>query len=153
MPCMGILLAYLMHSIGKLPVTRIYNIQNGTHMSVKDRASGAVDRLESERDRLADEHDVEFAVEATNQWADNVGRTLKHGQMSSRFTMMVQAAVTLAVGVLIVGSIFGALPTVDGPMSDAANQTEQLTGTAFELAPIVLIVIVAALVLRIVRGL
>lgn len=122
-------------------------------MSVKDRASGAADRLEAGRDSLADEYNLEHVVAKTDEKLDEAGRTIKHGQMSSRFTMMVQAAVTLAVGVLIVGSIFDALPAVDGPMSQAANQTEQLTGTAFELAPIVLIVIVAALVLRIVRGL
>lgn len=122
-------------------------------MSVKDRASGAADRLESGRDQLAEEHGLEHVVAKTDEWADDVGRTIKNGQMTSRFTLMVQAAVTLAVGVLIVGSIFDALPSVDGPMANASIQVQQLTGTAFELAPIVLIVIVAALVLSIVRGL
>ncbi|WP_254544098.1 hypothetical protein [Halomarina pelagica] len=80
------------------------------------------------------------------------GRTLKSGQMAGRFGMMVQVAVTLAVGVLVLGQIFNALPETSGPLSNASAQVESLTATAFELAPIVLIVVVAALVLNVIRG-
>jgi hypothetical protein len=82
---------------------------------------------------------------------DEATRTLRSGQMTSQFTMMIQVAVTLAVGVLIVGQIFDALPATTGPLSNASTQVESLTGTAFELAPVVLIVIVAALVIGVVR--
>jgi hypothetical protein len=78
-------------------------------------------------------------------------RTIHSGQMTNRFTMMIQVAVTLAVGVLIVGQIFDALPSTTGPLSNASDQVESLTATAFELAPIVLIVVVAALVIGVVR--
>lgn len=78
-------------------------------------------------------------------------RTLRSGQMTSQFTMMIQVAVTLAVGVLIVGQIFDALPSTSGPLSNASDQVESLTATAFELAPVVLIVVVAALVIGVVR--
>jgi hypothetical protein len=71
--------------------------------------------------------------------------------MTSQFTMMIQVAVTLAVGVLIVGQIFDALPSTSGPLSNASDQVESLTATAFELAPVVLIVVVAALVIGVVR--
>jgi hypothetical protein len=77
-------------------------------------------------------------------------RTLRSGQMSNQFTMMVQVAVTLAVGVLIVGEIFNALPD-SGALSNASTAVENQTGTAFELAPIVLIVVVASLVIGVVR--
>jgi hypothetical protein len=82
---------------------------------------------------------------------DEATRTLRSGQMTSQFTMMIQVAVTLAVGVLIVGQIFDALPSTTGPLSNASDQVESLTGTAFELAPVVLIVVVAALVISVVR--
>jgi len=78
-------------------------------------------------------------------------RRIQSGQMTSDFTRMIQIAVTLAVGVLIVGQIFAALPSTTGPLSNASDQVESLTGTAFELAPIVLVVIVAALVIGVVR--
>jgi hypothetical protein len=77
--------------------------------------------------------------------------TLRSGQMTSQFTMMIQVAVTLAVGVLIVGQIFDALPAVTGPLSNASSQVESLTADAFTLAPVVLIVVVAALVISVVR--
>lgn len=125
----------------------------GEARSPISRKERAVAGLESFRDRLAEKHGLDPVVAKTDEWADDVGRTVKHGQMGGRFVMMIQAAVTLAVGVLVVGSIFNALPAADGPMANASDQVERLTGTAFELAPIVLIVIVASLVLRIVRGL
>jgi hypothetical protein len=78
-------------------------------------------------------------------------REVQSGQMVGQFNMMIQIAVTLAVGVLIVGEIFNALPDVSGPLGNASTQVESLTGTAFELAPVVLIVVVAALVISVVR--
>jgi hypothetical protein len=61
---------------------------------------------------------------------------------------MVTVAIVLAVAVLIVGQIFGALPAPTGALSGAYDQVETLTAQAFELAPVVLIVIVAAIVIR-----
>jgi len=78
-------------------------------------------------------------------------REVQSGQMIQQFNMMIQVAVTLAVGVLIVGQIFNALPSVSGPLGNASDQVQSLTGTAFELAPVVLIVVVAALVISVVR--
>ena len=64
--------------------------------------------------------------------------------------LMVQLSVTLAIGVLIVGKIFNALPKAP-VFTDAATQVEQLTATAFELAPGILIVVVASVVIGVVR--
>lgn len=64
---------------------------------------------------------------------------------------MIQIAVVLAVAVLVVGQIFGALPAPTGAMSTAFDAVETQTATAFELAPIVMIVIVSAIVIRQVR--
>jgi hypothetical protein len=70
---------------------------------------------------------------------------------SGMVTMMVQIAVTLAVGVLVTGQIFGALPQTDGALGNASVQIQELTATAFELAPVILIVVVAAAVISVVR--
>jgi len=52
---------------------------------------------------------------------------------------------------LVVGKVFNALPKPDGALTGAADQVEQLTATAFELAPVILIVVVAAVVISVVR--
>mgnify|MGYP007091097942 CR=1 FL=1 len=63
---------------------------------------------------------------------------------------LVQLSVTLAVGVLIVGQMFNAIPAPpDGALT--GQQVEQITAQAFELAPVILIVIVAAVVISVVR--
>lgn len=70
-------------------------------------------------------------------------------QMMS-FNRMVTAAVTLIVGILIFNQVENALPDTGGGI----NETP-VVGTiesAFQLAPVVLIVLVAALVLAQVAG-
>jgi hypothetical protein len=65
---------------------------------------------------------------------------------------LVQLSVTLAVGVLIVGQMFNAIPAPpNGSLTGAREQVVQLTATAFELSPVILIVIVAAVVISVVR--
>jgi hypothetical protein len=64
---------------------------------------------------------------------------------------MINVAVVLAVAVLVVGQIFGALPAPTGALSGAYDQVENMTATAFELAPITMIVVVAAIVIRQIR--
>jgi hypothetical protein len=64
--------------------------------------------------------------------------------------IMIQISVLLAVGVLIVGRIFGALPSTNS-LGGAQTQVTNLTGQAFELAPIVLIVLVAGMIVGVVR--
>jgi nitrogen fixation/metabolism regulation signal transduction histidine kinase len=64
--------------------------------------------------------------------------------------VLVQLSITLAIGVLIVGKVFNALPKAE-TFSAAATQVETITATAFELAPVILIVIVSAVVISVVR--
>lgn len=64
---------------------------------------------------------------------------------------MVQISIVLGVAVLVVGRVFDALPSLSGPMSSAYTAVQTQTGTAFELAPIVLIVVVAGVVIATVR--
>lgn len=64
---------------------------------------------------------------------------------------MIQIAIVLAVAVFITGQIFGALPAPTGALSGAYDQVESLTGQAFQLAGVVMIVVVAAIVIRQVR--
>ncbi|MFD1515705.1 hypothetical protein [Halomarina rubra] len=109
------------------------------------RATAAV------KNAVAETYDNGSKVRGTAS-REEATRTLRTGQMTSRFSMMIQVAVTLAVGVLVVGQIFDALPNSTGPLANASDQVESLTATAFELAPIVLIVVVAALVLNVIRG-
>ena len=120
-----------------------------TGPTVSDQARDAGEQV---ADAARDHYD-KCAVANGGPSREEATRTLRNGQMSSRFTMMVQVAVTLGVGTLILGEIFAALPDNNGPMANASQRVEELTGTAFELSPIVLIVIVAALVINIVRGL
>jgi hypothetical protein len=70
--------------------------------------------------------------------------TRKASQMVT-FNSMVVSAITLIVGVLIFNSVESSLPTTTGGI----NQTPIVStiGSAFELAPIVLVVLVAALIL------
>lgn len=75
--------------------------------------------------------------------------TRRHSQMLS-FNRMVTAAVTLIVGVLVFNQILDALPQTTGGVNRSG-----IVGTiesAFQLAPVVLIVLVAALVLAQVAG-
>lgn len=75
--------------------------------------------------------------------------TRAHGQMVS-FNRMVTAAVTLIVGVLVFNQILDALPETAGGIN-RSGITDTIS-SAFELAPVVLIVLVAALVLAQVAG-
>jgi flagellar biosynthesis protein FlhB len=115
----------------------------GPTASLPGRVAGAIQQTASDAYR--------YGAAARGRDATADVRTLRSGQMTNQFTMMIQVAVTLAVGVLIVGQIFDALPATSGPLSNASDQVESLTATAFELAPVVLIVVVAALVIGVVR--
>jgi len=75
--------------------------------------------------------------------------TRRADQMLS-FQSMVTAAVTLIVGVLIFNEVQAALPdTAGGVNSTPVTSTIE---SAFQLAPVVLIVLVAALILAQVAG-
>lgn len=75
--------------------------------------------------------------------------TRKASQMVT-FNTMVTSAVTLIVGILIFNSVQGSLPSTTGGIDSTpiVNTIE----SAFELAPIVLVVLVAALILAQVSG-
>jgi len=78
-------------------------------------------------------------------------RSRRHG-VTAQFSMMIRGAVALAVGVFIVSAIFQAIPN-SNTLGGAQDQVESLTGEAFQIAPVVLIVIVAVLILQFVRDL
>lgn len=90
------------------------------------------------------------ASEGAGRPTDKPGlKTRIHEQMVS-FNRLVTAAVTLIVGVLVFNQILDSLPSTTGGI----NRTG-ITSTiesAFQLAPVVLIVLVAALVLAQVAG-
>jgi nitrogen fixation/metabolism regulation signal transduction histidine kinase len=75
--------------------------------------------------------------------------TRQHDQ-GGTFNTMVTAAITLIIGVLVFNQILGALPTT----SSGVNRSGivDVISSAFQLAPVVLIVLVAALVLAQVSG-
>jgi len=75
--------------------------------------------------------------------------TRRANQMVS-FNRMVTAAVTLIVGILIFNQVQSALPSTSGGINETPviNTIE----SAFELAPVVLVVLVAALILAQVAG-
>jgi len=78
------------------------------------------------------------------------------GQMSTRndqagsFIQLITAAIVLVVGVLIFNEIESSLPDSAGGINDTAVVGD--ISTAMELAPIVLLVIVASIVLAQVSG-
>jgi hypothetical protein len=67
------------------------------------------------------------------------------------FNSMVAAAVTLIVGVLIYNNVFDALPDTTGAIN--GTSVSDTIESAFLLAPVALIVLVAALVLAQIGGL
>jgi Na+/H+ antiporter NhaC len=75
----------------------------------------------------------------------------RHG-VTGQFSMMIRGAVALAVGVFITSAIFSAIPDTN-TLGGAQTQVQDLTGQAFEIAPVVLIVLVAVLILQFVRDL
>mgnify|MGYP000438608436 FL=1 len=105
---------------------------NDSERSLRDRVTGVARR---------------FRTAATSK--TSVSR--EHG-VSAQFGMMIRGAVLLAVGVFVVGSIFSAIPDSNA-LPNATAEVENITGQAFELAPIVLLVIVAVLILSFVRDL
>jgi len=80
--------------------------------------------------------------------------TRRADQMMS-FQSMVTAAVTLIVGILIFNEVESALPTFDYANNSGVVNPGPVVSTvesAFQLAPVVLIVLVAALILAQVAG-
>jgi len=75
--------------------------------------------------------------------------TRRADQMMS-FNSMVTAAVTLIVGILIFNEVQAALPSTSGGIDETSVVTT--IESAFQLAPVVLIVLVAALILAQVAG-
>jgi hypothetical protein len=66
------------------------------------------------------------------------------------FQSMVTAAVTLIVGILIFNEVQAALPSTTGGIDETTIVST--IESAFQLAPVVLIVLVAALILAQVAG-
>ena len=75
--------------------------------------------------------------------------TRRADQMMS-FNSMVTAAVTLIVGILIFNEVQAALPSTSGGIDETSVVTT--IESAFQLAPVVLIVLVATLILAQVAG-
>jgi hypothetical protein len=66
------------------------------------------------------------------------------------FNSMVVGAITLIIGVLVFNQVETSLPTTTGGIDQAPIIST--IGSAFELAPIVLVVLVASLILAQVSG-
>jgi hypothetical protein len=109
-------------------------------MSVQTQTVSAEGASEIEVEPLSDEG---FMAELQQKASDLKQYT--HDQMMS-FNRLVVGGVTLAVGILVYNEIIGALPTGG---NEAINQTP-VTSTvesAFVLAPVALLVIIAAVIL------
>jgi hypothetical protein len=76
--------------------------------------------------------------------------TRKASQMST-FNSLVVSAITLIVGILIFNSVNGSLPGSGGAINASSTIVPQIE-SAFQLAPIVLVVLVAAMILAQVSG-
>jgi len=86
----------------------------------------------------------------TLRGSSGVESTVSHANQTATFTRLVAGATTLIVGVLVFNEIEAALPTTNTGIDQTTIVND--IATAMELAPIVLLVIVAALVLAQVGG-
>jgi len=103
------------------------------------------------RDALERAHSLGDATITAVRGGDSTRDSQRHG-VTGQFSMMIRGAVALAVGVFITSAIFSAIPDTN-TLGGAQTQVEDLTGQAFEIAPVVLIVLVAVLILQFVRDL
>lgn len=78
------------------------------------------------------------------------GSLTSRNDQAGSFIQLVTASIVLVVGVLIFNEINASLPSTQGGINDTAVVAD--ISTAMELAPIVLLVIVASLVLLQVSG-
>jgi len=77
-------------------------------------------------------------------------KTREHGQMMS-FNRLVTASVTLIVGILVFNQVADSLPNTSNGAIDSSVVNSTIE-SAYQLAPVVLIVLVAALILAQVSG-
>lgn len=66
------------------------------------------------------------------------------------FRKMISLAILLGVSLIVMVEVLDILPD-SGSFVSAAGQVDQLIATTFELAPIVIVVLIAAVVLRKIR--
>ena len=81
---------------------------------------------------------------------NGIGHMSTRNDQAGSFIQLITAAIVLVVGVLIFNEINASLPASDGGINGTAVVTD--ISTAMELAPIVLLVIVASIVLAQVSG-
>jgi len=93
--------------------------------------------------------DVMSAMGIT-QTGDRQLVTRRADQMGT-FNTLVSSAITLIIGVLVYNEVFASLPNVDGAIN--GTSVSNTVESAFTLAPVVLIVLVAVLVLANIGGL
>jgi len=103
------------------------------------------------RGALERAHSLGDATITAVRGGDSTRAGQRHG-VTGQFSMMIRGAVALAVGVFITSAIFSAIPDTN-TLGGAQTQVQDLTGQAFEIAPVVLIVLVAVLILQFVRDL
>ena len=102
--------------------------------------------------------DLPASLDAGITYGDELGKRVADGrwrearQMADRMLTVVILGVVIIVGILVYGQIESALPAPDNTnLADAQNNTTDTFGSAMELAPVVLLVIIASLILAVVR--
>lgn len=110
---------------------------------VKSATSGASQRASSALETIGSHMDVAEA------YADeNVGRA---GQTGTVMTV-VTIGITALIGILVYSEIDSALPSPDNAnLSSSQDSVTEGFGSAMELVPVVLIVLIAAVVLGVVQ--
>ena len=107
---------------------------------------------------LPSRSDLPAQIDAGIAYGDEMGNALMDGryrqaaQMVDRMVGVVVIGVVIIVGILVFGEIESSLPTPDN--SGLANTSDNATNTfgdAMELAPVVLLVVIASLILAVVR--
>jgi hypothetical protein len=96
-------------------------------------------------------------LEAGWQFGDELGTNLAEGrwhqarQMVDQMLAVVVIGIVIIVGILVYGEIESSLPAPDGQLADTSDNATNTFGDAMELAPVVLLVIIASLILAVVR--
>lgn len=95
---------------------------------------------------------TELAAQMTGV-EQNSDDNLVEAAMSGTFLAIVSAAVTLLVGIYVFAEISDTMPTPENAeLANATSNVKSTTGSAFQLAAVAIIVLVAGLILSLVGG-
>lgn len=114
--------------------------------AVTDRVSRARDRAGFYRDWI--KRDVQAMDDPDREASIVSGFERQFGQMGA-FRTMIKVGILLGVGVVVLAGVFNGLPSdSSGPIANETDNIENGVADALGLAPVVLLVLVAVVILN-----